>query len=551
MNTSTIDYKRWRKLLTTTQQVLATLILITEIVNNAILYITRSQGYGPDTIVEKLLRYLVLTTVINFGSILIGQLIMNKLSNTTLHKYVLIVVTIIICTNVSYSHYQFSITYASFAVPLIYSIFYEDKVLLSHALGLGLIGLTIGIIARGMDPVYGKDIGPEAAISYVLLVGLFIFARICLNTLAENRLKLNEALVEAEKAKYVKQVEEMSFQTLNALANAIDAKDKYTNGHSLRVSEYSVMLAKELDYSDEEIQSLRQEALLHDIGKIGVPDSVLNKPGRLSDVEFKVMQTHTTMGAEILKNMVQVPGAATVAAGHHERYDGKGYPKGLSGKEISEHARIVCICDAYDAMNSDRIYRKTLSYDEIREQLVKGSGTQFDPELLTYFLKLLDSGALQERANTITVSPEVSLLSKNVQTDLSSFLSIQNDLGEYNGAFGIPYRDFAKIYEYIKNIGTRLNHSFETLMITITPVDNDSVTADEIEAAARAMELAVRKNIRTVDIYTRYSETQHVAVLLEAGSENVDSITQRIFLDFYKFYDGTTFNLSYETGNNL
>lgn len=548
MNTSTIDYKRWRHLLTVTQQVLAALILLTEIASNFLLYITRSQGYGPDTIVQKLFRYLVLTTIINYGAIVICQIIISKSNNTTLHKYVLIMTTELICINVTYSHYQFSVAFAVFVVPLILSIFYEDKMLLTHAFGISFAGVTIGIIARGMDPVYGVDIGPEAAITYVLLAGVYIFSRICLKTLADNRIKLNEALVEAEKAKYVKQVEEMSFQTLNALANAIDAKDKYTNGHSSRVAEYSILLAKELDYSDEELSALKQEALLHDIGKIGIPDSVLNKPGKLTDVEFKVMQSHTTIGAQILKNMVQVPGAHAVANGHHERYDGKGYPNGLVGTANCEHARIVAICDAYDAMSSDRIYRKALSPEAIREQLINGRGTQFDPEFLDVFVGLIDSGTLAKKADSLNFSSEVSAISQNVQTDLATFLSVQNDVGEYNGAFGVPYRDFAKIYEYLKNISTRLKHSFETVMITITPIDEESVTADDVEAAARAMELAIRKNIRTVDIYTRYSETQHIAILLEAGADNVDNIVQRIFLDYYKFYDGTNFNISYETG---
>ncbi|MBR5360405.1 MAG: HD-GYP domain-containing protein, partial [Lachnospiraceae bacterium] len=155
-----------------------------------------------------------------------------------------------------------------------------------------------------------------------------------------------------------RRIEQMSFQTIQTLANAIDAKDPYTKGHSSRVSQYSVMIAEALGWDKERIDDLKFAALLHDIGKIGVPDSILNNPRRLTDVEYNIIKSHSTMGGDILKNRILIKMSEDVARSHHERYDGRGYPMGLKGEEISEEARIVAIADAFDAMSSSRVYRK-------------------------------------------------------------------------------------------------------------------------------------------------------------------------------------------------
>ena len=193
-------------------------------------------------------------------------------------------------------------------------------------------------------------------------------------------------------------LEIMSQEMVETLAVTIDAKDKYTNGHSFRVSWYAMALARSLGWSEEEIQELGREALLHDIGKIGVPDAVLNKPGRLTNVEFKIIQSHTLVGDDILSHSGTLLGAAKVARNHHERYDGKGYPDGISGEEIPLHARLVAVADTYDAMRSDRIYRKGLPEEIIREELIRNRGTQFDPEILDVFLRLMDTDILDEIA---------------------------------------------------------------------------------------------------------------------------------------------------------
>ncbi len=196
--------------------------------------------------------------------------------------------------------------------------------------------------------------------------------------------------------KYVKKLDEdsylmqeMSLQSIATIANTIDAKDPYTKGHSQRVAEYSHAIALALGMSKEEANEIRHVALLHDIGKISIPDSILNKPGRLTDEEFEIMKTHPAAGAEILKDVTLVQGLDVGAKYHHERYDGKGYPSGLKGEEIPYVARIICVADSFDAMSSNRVYRNRMSMDDILNELERCKGTQFDPHIADVFIDLL------------------------------------------------------------------------------------------------------------------------------------------------------------------
>jgi energy-coupling factor transport system substrate-specific component len=183
---------------------------------------------------------------------------------------------------------------------------------------------------------------------------------------------------------------QMGNETILAIAKTVDAKDVRTSKHSQRVSEYSKMIALEYGFTEEEAENLRHAALLHDIGKIAIPDSVLNKPARLTDEEYAVMKTHVTRGAEILKDFTLIDHVVEGARYHHERYDGRGYPDGLKGEEIPLYGRIISIADAFDAMTANRVYRKKQDFDYVMGELHKGRGTQFDPELLDIFLKLID-----------------------------------------------------------------------------------------------------------------------------------------------------------------
>lgn len=188
----------------------------------------------------------------------------------------------------------------------------------------------------------------------------------------------------------------MGNETILAIAKTVDAKDGNTSQHSVRVSKYSCMIARELGYSDEDLENLRRAALLHDIGKIGIPDKVLNKPDRLTDEEYAVMKSHVTVGGDILKDFTLIQHVQEGALYHHERYDGFGYAFGLRGKDIPEIARIIGVADAFDAMTANRVYRKKLSFDIVLEELKKGRGKQFDPDILDIFLGLIEQGEISQ-----------------------------------------------------------------------------------------------------------------------------------------------------------
>ena len=183
-------------------------------------------------------------------------------------------------------------------------------------------------------------------------------------------------------------------ETTEALANAIDAKDKYTRGHSARVASISRMIAKEAGYPEEKCGEVYFSALLHDVGKIGVPDTVINKPGKLTVEEFEKMKQHPVLGAQILSSIKQSPYLSVGAHYHHERYDGNGYPDGLAGENIPEYARIITVADSYDAMTSTRSYRNALSKEKVRNEFVNEMGKQFDYKYGAILLKLMDSGQL-------------------------------------------------------------------------------------------------------------------------------------------------------------
>lgn len=193
-----------------------------------------------------------------------------------------------------------------------------------------------------------------------------------------------------------KEMERVTIQAIMTVANTVDAKDDYTKGHSMRVAAYSELLAQRLGWSEEEIQNIYYVAMLHDVGKIGVPDAVLNKPFKLTDVEFRLIKGHTLMGAEILNDFRMFPNISVGAKYHHERYDGKGYPEGLKGESIPLVARVIGLVDSYDAMTSNRVYRKRLNDDTVMQELERGKGSQWDPELVDIFVGLIKEGALKK-----------------------------------------------------------------------------------------------------------------------------------------------------------
>lgn len=185
------------------------------------------------------------------------------------------------------------------------------------------------------------------------------------------------------------ELESLSLHVVHTLAKTIDAKDAYTNGHSERVAAYSREIAKRFGYDKDRQEEIYIMGLLHDVGKIGVPDTVINKPGKLTDEEYMEIKKHPAKGAEILVTITEMPKLVTGARWHHERYDGRGYPDGLKGEEIPEKARIIAVADAYDAMTSHRSYRDISSQDYVKSEIEKGMGTQFDEKFARIMLEMI------------------------------------------------------------------------------------------------------------------------------------------------------------------
>jgi len=191
-----------------------------------------------------------------------------------------------------------------------------------------------------------------------------------------------------------KKIKDAFLSSIYALAATIDAKDHYTYGHSNNVSILSEALARKAGFSEDQIETVRNAGLLHDIGKVGIPESVLSKPGFLTNDEYEMMQSHVTQSINIIKHIPNLIDTVPVVISHHERYDGKGYPRGISGENIPVLGRVICIADAFDAMTTDRPYRKGLSLEQAIYELRKNSGTQFDPELVDIFIGMASNGEL-------------------------------------------------------------------------------------------------------------------------------------------------------------
>jgi putative nucleotidyltransferase with HDIG domain len=196
------------------------------------------------------------------------------------------------------------------------------------------------------------------------------------------------AAIAIESARLLGERERAHLAALAALVSALDARERETQAHSLRVQEYTLRLAQEIGVSEEDLVAIAAGALLHDIGKIGIPDAILLKPGPLTEEEWEVMRRHPQIGGEILKGLTHLEAAWAIVLAHQERWDGTGYPCGLAGAAIPPGARIFAVADTLDAVTSDRPYRKRRTFEFAREEIARCAGTQFDPEVVAAFLKV-------------------------------------------------------------------------------------------------------------------------------------------------------------------
>ena len=273
---------------------------------------------------------------------------------------------------------------------------------------------TIGWIVKNKKSLYIKDLGKDKRFSIkenidynikrLLIIPIIIenkaIGAINLDDVSFTKDTINllesfseQAAVAINNARLYQKIQDSYFEIVKALAQAIEAKDPYTHGHSARVMEYTVLIAQKLGLPEEEIESLRYAAILHDIGKIGVRGIILNNPNSLTAEEYGEVKRHPIIGENIISPIELLQPIRPLIRHHHEWYNGKGYPDGLSKEDIPLEARILAIADAYDAMKSDRPYRKALTEETAIQELKRGSGTQFDSKIVEIFLEILKTKA--------------------------------------------------------------------------------------------------------------------------------------------------------------
>ena len=265
----------------------------------------------------------------------------------------------------------------------------------------------------------------------VVVILLFLFSLIDLSNEAQKAKTIEINYLKKEQ----KDIQLLFEQTTEALATAIDVKDPYTHGHSSRVAEYSKKIAAMHGKSEEECNDIYFAALLHDIGKILVPTEIINKNGRLTDEEFEAIKMHPVYGNQILSPIVKSPYLSIGAHHHHERYDGKGYPDGLKGEDIPEIARIIAVADAYDAMTSKRSYRDPIPQDKVREEFVKGIGTQFDPVFAKLMIHLIDLDAeyeMQEREESAELTGKSEMECEEFRENISEGIPVTQSITRFS-----------------------------------------------------------------------------------------------------------------------
>lgn len=347
---------------------------------------------------ERTWPYLVIFMLFTGIPQIVATFIYRKNPSSYNLRYIIVIgyffmYTFVMITGSTFLVFTYILPLMSFLI-----LYHEEKLLLYTGIAsffVNVIFVIIQIVNDRVTLTSSKDMEIQFALLALCFSGGYVSAKLYGSITKSN----NEYIAKLDDK--TKELKKMTVQTITTIANTIDAKDEYTKGHSYRVAQYSQMLARELGMSDEDVENVHAVALLHDIGKIGVPDSILNKPGRLTDEEYAIMKKHPSIGAEILKDINILDGLDIGAKYHHERFDGRGYPDGLKGNDIPYIAKIIGIADAYDAMSSNRVYRKRFSDEKILEEIEKCKGTQFDPDVADAFIRLLR----EKRLNNL--SPDV------------------------------------------------------------------------------------------------------------------------------------------------
>lgn len=399
---------------------------------------------------------------------------------------------------------------------------------------LVLIGMVITMISVGIEAASVYFVVTMSGVFIGIGLTALLFANIIRTIKNVRDMEQNRQKQEIEKRR--RQAEKMSLQMIQTLATTIEAKDEYMKGHSYRVAAYAALIAQELGWDATEISNLKDAVYMYDVGKIGIPDAILNKPTRLTEEEYERVKAHTVIGADILKNITIIDHVAEIARYHHERYDGHGYPDGLIGEDISIHARIVAIADSYDAMNSRRIYRNSLPQEQIREEILMNRGKQFDPDIADVFLKLMDEGRLVIEENYPEIISQSGLSAAEIETGkfiskIMNTMKSQEDMESYDYLTGLPMRNRGE------NAIAQLMQQHRGCLVFMD-MDNLKKINDIYghKAGDRALKLLgnILKNDEDGSVACRLGGDEFLLFLPERNKEQSKEYVNRIFKEFKK-----------------
>ena len=384
--------------------------------------------------------------------------------------------------------------------------------------------------------------------AYISILGsiLVVSVTIVITVMVQKQLYNNE------RANNEKQ-EDFTLNFIMSIASIIDAKDSYTGGHSKRVAVCATEIGRHMGMSEDELSNLHTVALLHDIGKIGIPDGILNNPGALTDREFDMIRQHPVIGGNIVKELGFIPHVEEGVMYHHERYDGHGYPSGLKGEEIPLLARIICVADSYDAMSTNRVYRKRLENPAIIQEFERCKGAQFDPYIADVFIDMLKSGytVTEEDVNQVNVEQNLSVALEKLVTSLITNASREREIilppADYSGDVRKEYPEYAQMLDYIHNLGRRFDSAFVPVAVFVELNSEKEMSASALNGVMRSLNTAITGTIRAVDVCTRYNSSTFLIVLVNARRENLQAIFDRIEASFRKTGAAETAHITFRT----
>lgn len=359
-------------------------------------------------------------------------------------------------------------------------------------------------------------------------LGVFLCIGLCLLLVSTIMQIVKDEMSQIEDLAWHRQ--RSAIYTIETMSHAIDAKDEYAGGHSTRVGEYAAKLAEEVaekyGFTEEDINRIKYIGQMHDIGKIGVPDVILNKTGSFTEEEYSLMKKHTIIGYELFNQMPDADDLLDGIRYHHERYDGKGYPDGLAGEKIPLVARILCLADGYDAMSSDRVYRRRLSDEEIRAEIESCAGTQFDPYLAEVFCKMLDEGRMyQVTERGIDAKKDLKLLKSEILENI-----LQHNI--YSGRQVIVNPAFVRMTCYLIKLAEKNDRKVDMYFCEPEKTDKSDFSEEEMDAFNQTLLESMRSIIDKDDVALQYSNSKCLLVLFDKSDREIRRIMQETLKDY-------------------